>query len=252
MVRDEVLDDLLNHGMIDRERQQRIPNQRLFRALVWLLARVIDWRLVDTVFRVGKAHRIEWQVKISVYQQPVLEVVNAERGSLVETDRAEVAGDFEPALVGFVYRGAQLGAGDVHVRLEIVGALLGPVGDGAAGVIGVLQFVHLAGIGAGTFQVRGGRKNLGAGRAAGVNVTPEADVGVAVDGAGGADSGDAAREIEPRETRSMLGIERQPAAGRRIEHVIVHADKSGNHGAPGEIKHFRAVGNIVECLGGSL
>ena len=114
---DKVFDDVLDFRAVDVKLEQGVAYGGLLGTLVGLLA--------------GRY--------LPINPQAVLEIVNAERGGLVEADGAQVAGDFEPARVRFLNRGAQLGAGDVHVRLEIMRALLGPVGDGAARVVGVLE-----------------------------------------------------------------------------------------------------------------
>ena len=70
-------------------------------------------------------------VELGVDEEAVLEVVDAELDGFGIGDGAEVAGDFDAAPVGFVDRGLELGARDVHVGLEGGDALVGPEGDGA-------------------------------------------------------------------------------------------------------------------------
>ena len=73
----------------------------------------------------------------------MLQVVDADRGSLAETHRAKVARYLDPQLVRGFDGGSQLGAGDVHVRFEGGHSLIGPILDGFARVFGALQGMHL-------------------------------------------------------------------------------------------------------------
>ena len=66
---------------------------------------------------------------VAVGEQAVLEVVDAERDRLAERDRAEVAGELQPALVRGLDRGAERFAADVGVGLEPGHAFVGPVVD---------------------------------------------------------------------------------------------------------------------------
>jgi hypothetical protein len=56
-------------------------------------------------------------IELGIYKEAVLQIIDAEFRGLGIGDGAEVAGDLEAVLVGFVDGGFELGAGDVHVRL---------------------------------------------------------------------------------------------------------------------------------------
>lgn len=64
----------------------------------------------------------------------MFEVVDADLRRFFETDRTEVSGHFQTALVRLFDHGAQFVARDVHVSFERGGALVGPVVHHAAGV----------------------------------------------------------------------------------------------------------------------
>ena len=66
----------------------------------------------------------------------MLEIVDADLRRFAITDRAKMSGDFQPALVRFLYHSAQLGAADVHINLERGGTLIGPEVHHAARVVG--------------------------------------------------------------------------------------------------------------------
>ena len=72
-------------------------------------------------------------------EEAVLEVVDAEVGGFGVGHRAEMAGDLHAALVRFVDRRAELAARDLHVGLERRRALVGPVRDLPARIVGLLH-----------------------------------------------------------------------------------------------------------------
>src|SRR5262249_18013987 len=118
------------------------------------------------------------------------------------------------------------------------------------GFLGAGKFVELRTERADTFEIRAGDVHLGAGLLAGVDELFEGKVGVRLEAAGGANGGDAACEIEGREAGTHFSIDgRRPrdgsrAGGRRIKHVIVHADEARDDGVAGEIERTRAWRNI--------
>ena len=75
-------------------------------------------------------------VETGVDEEAVLEVVDAEFGRLLVGDGAEMTGDLQSVRVRCVDGGLQFGARDVHVRLERGDALVDPVFDGLARVVG--------------------------------------------------------------------------------------------------------------------
>src|SRR6202000_2815768 len=161
-------------------------------------------------------------------------------------------GEFEAALVGLVDGGLELGARDVHVGLEAGDALVGPEVDGGLCVGGVFELVHLEGEGAGAFEVGAGDVDVRAGDAAVVDGAAEVEVEIGLDGAGGAEGGDAGAEVETRRGEGHLGHDdgRLGGAGDvevgagEVVHVVVHADEAGEDGVAGEVdvQRGRAVG----------
>ena len=91
-----------------------------------------------------------------------------------------------------------------------------------------------------------------AGDAAVVDGAAEVEVEVGLDGAGGAEGGDAGGEVEARRGEGHLGDDdgRLGGAGdvevgaREVVHVVVHADEAGEDGVAGEVEvqGGRAVG----------
>ena len=69
--------------------------------------------------------------ELAVGEEAVLEAVDAGGGGFAEADRAQVAGDLEPAAMRGGDGGVELRAGDVVVDLERRDALLRPVVDEA-------------------------------------------------------------------------------------------------------------------------
>src|SRR4051812_49553694 len=73
----------------------------------------------------------------------MLEIVDADRRCLAKSDRAQVTCDLELVLVSFLHRSPKFIARDVHISLKASRAFCNPVIDRAAGIVSVLQFMHL-------------------------------------------------------------------------------------------------------------
>ena len=182
-------------------------------------------------------------VVLGVDEEAVLEVVDAGLGGFGVGDGAEVAGDFEAVLVGGVDGGFELGAGDVHVGLVAGDALRGPVVDEVAGVVGAGEVVHLDEGAVGAFEIGRGDVHVRAEEMAGVDLAAEVEVEVGLDGAGGADGGDAGGEVHARGGEGHLGDDEGwlggavggfVGAGDVVE-VVVHADEAGDDGVAVEV-----------------
>ncbi len=180
-------------------------------------------------------------VELGIDEESVLQIVDADRRRLAESDRAQVAGDLDAALMCRLHSGREFGARDVHVGLERSRALIGPEPDHTGGLIGTAQLVHLRGERALAFQVRAGDVQARTGHAAGIDQALDIEVGIGLHAARGARGRDSAGQIEPREGVAHLGVERHSPAAR-IEQVLMHADNAGNHGVAGEVEHARAGG----------
>ena len=180
--------------------------------------------------------------ELCVNEDAVLKVINAERGGLAEADRAEVGRDLDAALVRLVNRRAQLCAVDVHVGFERGDALVGPLSDHAARVVGACEDVELRGEGASAVEVRAGDVDARAGDAAVVDHLLDVEVGVGLDAPGRAHRGDARAEVEAREAPAHLVEEREPP--RRVEEVLVHQHEAGDDAAARQVQHTCALGNL--------
>ena len=182
-------------------------------------------------------------IVLRVDEEAVLEIVDADLDGFGIGDGAEVAGDFEAVLVGGVDGGFELGAGDVHVGLVAGDSLRGPVVDEGAGVVGAGEVVHLDEGAVGAFEVGSGDVHVRAGEVAGVDLAAEVEVEVGLDGAGGADGGDAGGEVHARGGEGHLGDDEGwlggavggfVGAGDVVE-VVVHADEAGDDGVAVEV-----------------
>jgi hypothetical protein len=180
--------------------------------------------------------------EFGIGENAVFEVVNADRSGFAKTDRAEMAGDFEAVRVSDFDDGGEFVGREVHVGFERGHALGDPIFSGTTRVVGVFEFVHLWGERAGSLEVRSGDMDLGADARAGVDGFFQFEVGVWLDAAGRSNAGDAAGQVETRETCGVLRVHRGRAERRGIVHVVVHADEAGDYGATGEIEDFCAVG----------
>src|SRR5262249_20240308 len=118
-----------------------------------------------------------------------------------------------------------------------------------AGIVGVFKLVHLRGEGTLALKVAAGDVDLGADHAAIVDGLLEFQIGIGLDGAGGADAGNASGEVETREAAGVLGVESDAAPRRGVVHVVVHADQSGNHAIALQVDDLGAFGSGAAGLG---
>ena len=128
----------------------------------------------------------------------MLEVIDSERRRLAIGHRAEMTRDLEPPLVRLLDRGAELGARDVHVRLERRRAGVGPEIHHAPRVVRSRELVHLIEAEPRTLQIRRGGVEPGTRLFSGFDVAPDPDVTEAVHVAPGTHRRHAASEIESR------------------------------------------------------
>src|ERR1051326_3196536 len=94
-------------------------------------------RVLQRVITIARAAEVGLLIGIEcrIDCEAVLEVVDAEGDGLRVSDGAEVAGDFESALVRFRYGGTQLVARNVLIGLERRYAAIGPISDGLPRII---------------------------------------------------------------------------------------------------------------------
>src|SRR5215472_12857387 len=121
MVRDQVRNQILDARIINRNLGKVCNRGAWVRANVWFLA--------------GE--------KFGVNAEAVLEIINAEPRGFVESDGTEVAGEFQPALMGGFDGGAELGASEIVVSLERGCAVVGPEAHEVARVFRAGERVHL-------------------------------------------------------------------------------------------------------------
>src|SRR3954462_15569483 len=99
----------------------------------------------------------------------MLEIVDADRRCLAKSDRAQVTCDLELVLVSFLHRSPKFIARDVHISLKASRAFCNPVIDRTAGIVSVLQFMHLWRVCSLAFQIWTGNVHLRSRRLAGLN-----------------------------------------------------------------------------------
>ena len=133
---------------------------------------------------------------------------------------------FRPAFVRFFNGRAQLVARDVHIRFEGSRARVRPIVHHASRVVGTGELMHHGRERPAPFEIRRGDVHLWPDHAAGIDQPFDFQIGVRRDAAGGANRGDAKREIETRETAAHVRVHRRRATHRK-EHVVVHAHQTG-------------------------
>ena len=179
------------------------------------------------------------RIKLGIDQQAVFEVIDAEPSRFLETDRAQVPGDFRSPLVRGGDGRREFLRSDEHVSLEIVDAFIEPEIYRLGRVIRSRELVHLQSPAAGAFEVRSGNVNFRAQHLAFVDGLLDFEVGVRLERSGGADRGNAACQIKPRKAVAHLA---EDAAAHGIEQVIVHADQAGNHAVTMKVQNLRILG----------
>ena len=102
-------------------------------------------------------------IELGVDDNSVLKVVDAHVGSFLESDGAEMAGNFEAAKMRVADGHFEFVRRDVVVGLEGGDAFSSPVVDGAAGIVGVGELMHLQSECALAFEVGTGDIELGTG-----------------------------------------------------------------------------------------
>ena len=153
-------------------------------------------------------------------------------------------GQFDSARVRRLYGSAQFFRRDVHICLERSCALGDPKLHHAPRVFGILELMHLQRERSGAFEIGSRHMNFRPCHFAVIDGAFQFEIGVWVDASGRSNRRHAPRQIQPREAPGMLRVKRRRPTRRGIKHVLVHPDKAGNHRAPGEIQHFRALGDF--------
>src|SRR3989454_10102108 len=165
----------------------------------------------------------------------MLQVVNADLRGFAKTDRAKMTCNFQSALVGLFYCCAQFGARDVHVGLKRGGAFIRPEVHHATRVVGPSKLVHHGREGAASFQIWSRDVHLGPDPAATVNQPFDFEVGERRHAAGGANRGDAERQIEAWKAVPHVRVHRRGSAFGK-EHVVVHAYQARQNSVASEIE----------------
>ena len=182
--------------------------------------------------------RLLVRIKLRVYEEAVLEIIDSKLSGFLVGDRAEMACDFEVALMGLVDGSLQLGPANIHVRLERGDAAVGPIIDELPGLFRAAQPVHLDEVAVGALEIGSGDVEVRAGQVTGVNFMAQVEVSVGFDAAGSAHGGHAVGEIQSRSRKShlrhqqgffavMLAIEVRPGD---IKKMVVHANDSRHDG----------------------
>ena len=169
--------------------------------------------LARTLVRLLVAHEVRRD------EECVLEIVDAERRSFSKGHRAQMSGDLQSALVRLLDRRGELGARDVHVRLERRCAFIGPEVHHAPRVVRPGELVNLVQPETRTLEIRTGRIDPWPGLSARVDVALDPDVGEAVHVSAGPHRRDSAGQIKPREALGDVAVD---ARSGRVEQMLVH------------------------------
>ncbi len=78
-------------------------------------------------------------IELCINYEAVFEIVDADGRSFAEANRAQMSGDFEPALVRLFHGGGQFSVRNVHVSLEGRNSHVGPIIDCLARIVRITQ-----------------------------------------------------------------------------------------------------------------
>ncbi len=160
-----------------------------------------------------------------------------------------MTGHLHPPLMRLLDRRAELGARNVHVRLERRRAGIGPEIHHAPSVVSSRELVHLIQAESGTFEIGRGRVEPGTRLLSGIDVVLDSEVTKAVQVAAGAHRCHAPREIESREALRHVRVD---AGAGGVEKVLVHHHQSRDHRFSRKVDDLRAARygdrpRVAEC-----
>src|SRR5882762_7072738 len=202
-------------------------------------------------FAVGTDVGLLVRIKLGVHEKAVLQVVNAELGRFFVGHRTKMPRNLEAAFVRGFDGSLQLGASEIHVRLERSDAAVGPVVDKLAGLVGTAQVMHLDEGAVGSLQVRTGNVEVRADEFAFIDRSLQVQVGIGLHAAGGSKGGYAAGEIEARRGERHLRDQQRrlvipPAVLVRagdVEKMVVHAHDARHDGVPVQVNNGGPAGS---------
>ncbi len=208
--------------------------------------------VVQSVFPSAVAADIGFlpRIELRVHKESVFEIVDAQLGGFFISYRAQVPGDFDPALVSGDDCGFQLGARDVHVRLERRHSLIGPILYQLPCIVRAGQVGHLEEETHCSFKIGAGDVKVRAGELARVDISLQVQIGIGLDASGGAHRRHACGKVKSRRRERHLRRQHRllvlPLAiqirPRDVKEMIVHADDAWHHGVSVEIKNRRSRG----------
>src|SRR5436190_11719751 len=111
----------------------------------------------------------------------MLQIIDPQLDRFGIRHRTQMAGDLQMSPMRLLDRGLKVGAGDVHVCLEAIHALVGPEGNLLSRVLGRSDLVGLDEEGSWSLQIRAGHIEMRANQMARVDLTFETEVGVGLD-----------------------------------------------------------------------
>ena len=152
------------------------------------------------------------------------------------------------ALVRRRHRRRKFRRSNEHIRFKIVYALVEPVVHRLSRVVRPAECVHLDRETAGSFQVRSSNVNLRSRRCASIDLLLELKIRVGLKPTRGADRRHSRGKVQAWEAEPHLS---EDAVAHRIEHVVVHSDKTGNDGVTMQVKHLGIFRNIRGCSVGN-
>jgi hypothetical protein len=183
------------------------------------------------------------RVELRVHDQPVLEVVDAQRRRLFESHSAQVPRDFQSMFVRMVRSGFQFLGRDVHVGLERGHAFCCPVVDEPRRIVRPGELVQLRPDRRRAFEIWAGQEQFWPRNFAFVDFLLHRDVRVGLQTSGRPRRRYASGKIQPWRGVRHFAVERQQAGssiGQRIEEVLMHPDQSGEDRLAAHVQDFRA------------
>src|SRR3954463_6339175 len=105
---------------------------------------------------VGTLVELLARIELRVDEEAMLQIIDPQLDRFGIRHRTQMAGDLQMSPMRLLDRGLKVGAGDVHVCLEAIHALVGPEGNLLSRVLGRSDLVGLDEEGSWSLQIRAG------------------------------------------------------------------------------------------------
>ncbi len=145
-------------------------------------------------------------IELLVYDDAVLEVIQAQVSCLRKAHRTQVPGHLDAACVRRFHCRAELRARDVHVGFERSDSRIDPIVHQLDSLFRIFELVELRSEGTHALEIGSGNVQLGPRDLSRVDQFLQREVGVGLETTGGSQGGNTSREIQARKTKAHFSV----------------------------------------------